>query len=86
MENMGEYHDLYLIIYISLLADVFQTFRELCYCKDSYGLDPVHCYTSPGLVWSAMLKITEQPLDFLSDVDMLLMIEKAKREGISQVC
>ena len=33
-----------------------------------------------------MLKITKQPLKLISDVDMLLMIEKAKRGGISQVC
>jgi len=65
---------------------VFEKFREVCYNKDSYGLDPVHYYTSPGLAWSTMLKMTKQPLDRLSDVDLLFMIEKAKRGGISQVC
>ena len=33
-----------------------------------------------------MLKLTKQPLKLISDEDMLLMIEKAKRGGISQVC
>uniref|UniRef100_UPI00358FF85E uncharacterized protein n=1 Tax=Myxine glutinosa TaxID=7769 RepID=UPI00358FF85E len=33
-----------------------------------------------------MLKMTKQDLDLITDVDMLLMIEKAKRGGISQVC
>ena len=86
IENMGEYYDLYLIIDVLLRADVFETFRDVCYDNDSYGLDPVHYYTSPVLAWSAVLKMTKQPLDLLSDVDMLLMIEKAKRRGISQVC
>ncbi len=51
-----------------------------------YGLDPAHYYTAPGLAWSSMLKMTKQNLDLITDVDMLLMIEKAKRGGISQVC
>ena len=33
-----------------------------------------------------MLTMIKQPLKLISDVDMLLMIEKAKRGGISQVC
>ena len=86
IKNLGECHDLYLITDILLLTDVFEKFREVCYNKDSYGLGPVHDYTSPGPAWSAMLKMTKEPLDFVSDVDMLLMIEKAKRGGISQVC
>ena len=58
---MGEYHDLYLITDVLLLADVFEKFREVCYNKDSYELDPVHYCTSPGLDWSAMLKMTTTP-------------------------
>ena len=73
IKNMGEYHDLYLITVVLLLADVFEKFGEVCYYKYSYGLDPVHYYTSPGLAWSTMLKMTEQPLDLLNDLDMLLM-------------
>ena len=64
----------------------FETFRTVCQNKDSYGLDPVHYYTAPGLAWSAMLKMTKQNLELISDLDMLLMIEKAKGGGISQVC
>ena len=83
---MGEYHDLYLISDVLLLSDVQEKFKDVCYNKDSCGLDPAHYYTSPGLAWMAMLKMTKQPLDLKSDVDMLLTIEKAKRGGISQVC
>ena len=43
---------------------------------NSYGLDPVHDYTAPS--WSSMLKMTKQNLELISDIDMLLMIEKAK--------
>uniref|UniRef100_UPI00358EF955 uncharacterized protein n=1 Tax=Myxine glutinosa TaxID=7769 RepID=UPI00358EF955 len=81
-----KYHDLYLKTDVLLLADVFETFRMVCHNNNSYGLDPAHYYTAPGLAWSAMLKMTKQNLELISDVDMLLMLEKAKRGGISQVC
>ncbi len=86
IKNLGEYHDLYLKTDVLLLADVFEAFRSLCHNKNCYGLDPAHYFTAPGLAWSAMLKMTEQDIDLISDVDMLLMIEKSKRGGISQVC
>ena len=47
---------------------------------------PLTITQPPGLAWSAMLKITKQNLELISDIDMLFMIEKAKRGGISQVC
>ncbi len=84
IKNLGEYHDLYLKTDVLLLADVFEAFRTICH--SGYGLDPAHYYTAPGLAWSAMLKMTKQDLDLITDVDMLLMIEKSKRGGISQVC
>jgi len=65
------------------LADVFEIFRTVCHNKNSNGLDPAHDYTAPGLAWSAMLKMTKQPLELIGDIDMLLMIEKVKRGGIS---
>ena len=46
-QNMGDYHDLYLMSDVLLLADVFENFR--CVCLKAYNLDPCHFYTSPGL-------------------------------------
>ena len=45
-KTLGDYHDLYLKSDVTLLADVFQTFRKTC--MDSYKLDPLHYYTAPG--------------------------------------
>ena len=83
MKSLEDYHELYNKTDVLLLADVFENFRGIC--SLNYGLDPAHYYTSPGLAWDACLKMTEVKLDLLSDVDMLLMIEKGIRGGISMV-
>ena len=74
IKNLGEYHDLYLKTDVLLLADVFETFGTVCQNKNSQGLDPAHNNTAPVLAWSAMLKMTKQNLELISDIDMLLMI------------
>ena len=60
---------MYLKTDVLLLTVVFETFRTVCQNKNSYGLDPVHYYTAPGLAWSAMLKMTKQNLEFISDIE-----------------
>ena len=47
IENMGQYHDLYLKSDVLLLADVFENFREINLTNS--GLDPCHDVSSPGL-------------------------------------
>ena len=80
---MGEYHDLYLKSDILLLADVFENFRKAC--QQYYELDPAHYFTTPGLSWDAMLKMTNTELELMSDVDMFQFIEKGMRGGISYI-
>ena len=82
IQNLGEYHDLYLRTDVILLANVFKDFRNTC--MKHYGLDPVNFYTSPGLAWKACLKKTEIKLELLTDPDMLLMFEAGIRGGITQ--
>ena len=83
IENMGDYHDLYLKSDVLLLADVFEEFRNVC--LQNYDLDPAWYYTAPGLAWDAALKVSQVGLELLTDVDMLLMIEKGLRGGISMI-
>ena len=82
IKNMGEYHDLYLLTDVILLANVFESFRDVC--MNNYGLDPAHFYTAPGLAWKACLKKTGIRLELLQDLDMLLMFERGIRGGITQ--
>ena len=82
LKNMGEYHDLYLASDILLLADVFENLRKTC--LKYYKLDPCHYFTSPGLSWDAMLKMTNIKLELMTDIDMFQFIEKGLR-GISYI-
>ena len=54
LNNLGDYHDLYVQSYTLLVADVFENFRNTCI--KTYELDPVHFISLPGLAWQACLK------------------------------
>ena len=48
-------------------------------CLKIYHLDPVKFPSAPGLAWQAALKRTKVKLELLTDIDMLLMVEKGIR-------
>ena len=64
-----------------LLADVFEKLIDTC--LKLYELDPCHYYSSPGLHWDVMLKMTGIKLEKISDINKYLFIEKGLRGGIS---
>ena len=80
INNLGEYHDLYVQTDTLFLADVFENFRDSCI--NTYELDPAHFVSLPGLVWHTCLKKTGIELEILTDNDMLLMEEKRIRRGM----
>ena len=82
VKDLGEHHDLYLKTDVLLLCNVFEKFINTC--LNYYGLDPCHYY-DPELAWDSMLKMTEIELELMSDVDMLLFIEKGIRGSISYI-
>ena len=63
---MGDCHDHYSKKDVLLLADVFEKFISTCI--KYYKLDPCHFFTSPGLSWDAMLKMTGIELEKISDI------------------
>ena len=83
MKTMRDYHDLYQKTDVLLLTDVFEQFRDICLYN--YKLDPAWYYTAPGLAWDACLKMTQVKLELLHDQDMLLMVEKGIRGGVSMI-
>ena len=80
LNNLGEYHDLYVQSDTLLLADLFENFRDMC--LKEYELDPAHFLSLPGLAWQTRLKKTNIELELLTDYDMLLMVEEGIRGGI----
>ena len=83
MKTFGEYDDLYLKCDVLLLCDVFEKFINAC--LEYYGLDPCHYFSSPGLAWDAMLKMSNVRLKLIGDIDMHLFVEKGMRGGISYI-
>ena len=80
IKNLGDYHNLYVQRDTISLADVFESFRNLC--LNTYKLDPGYILSLPGLAWQACLKHSGIKLELINNIDMLLMLEEEIREGI----
>ena len=83
IKNMGDFYDHYLKKDALLLADLFERFISTC--LKYYELDPCHYFSSPGLSWDAMLKMTGIELEIISDIDKHLFVEKGTRGGVSYI-
>ena len=82
-KTLKDYHNIYLISDVLLLTDIFEIFCDLCF--ENYGLDSAWYYTAPGLVWDTALEKTKVELELLADIDMLLMVERGIRGGVSTI-
>ena len=74
MNTMADSYHLSLKTDVLLLVCVFEKFIKMC--LEYYGLYPYHFFSSPGLSWDAMLKMTGIKLELISDIDTHLFIEK----------
>lgn len=79
-QNLGDYVTKYLESDITLMLDLIELFRD--FCLETYGLDPAHFVSIPGLAYFSMLKLCNIEIELLKDADMLLFFEKALRGGI----
>ena len=82
-KDFSEYHWLYLITDVLLLADVFENFRKMC--LEYYKLDPANYLTAASLAWDAQLFKTDIELELISDINILDMFERSKRGGLTFV-
>ena len=81
--DLCHFQDIYLKTDVLLLASIFERFRKTAIVE--FGLDPCHFFSSPGLTWAAMMRSTQAEIELISDVDMLLMIEKRIRGGLTSL-
>ena len=79
INNLGEYHDLYVKLDTALLADIFENFRDEHIETDK--LDPAYFLTTRGLSWW-VLKKTGVKLELLTDENMFLTYEEGIGGGI----
>ena len=82
-KNFRDYHEIYLKVDTLLLADVFENFREAS--LNTYGVDPAHYFTTPGLAFDSLLKYSNAKIDYIKDSEILLFVEKGIRGGISTI-
>ncbi|XP_053209828.1 uncharacterized protein LOC128393656 [Panonychus citri] len=82
-QSLGDFHDIYLKVDVYLLAAVFENFRGTSI--EFFNIDPPHHWSAPGLTWAAALKTTCINLTLFSNLDMLMMIEKGIRGGLTMV-
>ena len=80
INNLGEYHDLYVKLDTALLGDIFENFRDKHIKTDK--LDPAYFLTTPGLSWWACLKKTGVKLELLTYENMFLTYEEGISGGI----
>ena len=74
---------MYLKTDVLLLCDVFEELISVS--LTDYGLNPCHYFSSPGLSWDAMLKMTGIELQKIDNIDIHLFLEKGMRGGVSCV-
>lgn len=88
-----DYHDLYLVVDVLLLADIFENFRTICLTQ--HRLDPVHYVSLPGYSWDSAFIFAGAKWDGDKHVpfsvelfdnsqnDMYLFCEDSIRGGVS---
>ena len=79
IKKLSECHDLYVQSSTLLLTDVFENFRNMC--LEIYDLDPAKFLSAPGLACQPAFRKTKGKLDLLTDIGMLLMVQKDIRGG-----
>ena len=74
LNTMGDYHNFYIKTDVLSLADVLEKFINTC--LDYYGIDPCHYFSSPGLSWDEMLKMTKIEFDLISEMICIYLLKK----------
>ena len=68
---------------VILLADVFENFVKVS--TEEYGINPLYCVSLLGYTYQCALEYTDIELQTLQVKDLILLIEKIIRGGISSV-
>ena len=83
IRNGEELPEIYLKSDILLLACVFEKFIKVS--VNEFDINALYCVSLPGYTWQCGLKYTGINLQTLQDKDMILLIQKNIRGGVSSV-
>jgi len=79
--NLLDYTKIYCKIDTILLAEVFEQFRTDMH--NFSGLDPAHYISLPAYTYDSMLKLTKCEIELPTDINMVQLLERGKRGGMS---
>ena len=82
LKNMGDYHKRYLKRDVLLLADVLEKFTDMC--LKFYKFDPSHYFSSSGLSWNVMLKMTGIKFIKFQTLTCTYLLKKGLKGGFSK--
>jgi hypothetical protein len=82
IKDMGEWHDLYVLLDVTLLADVTQRMRNMIW--NDFHLEMGHYFSLPMLSYDALLKMSEEVLE-IPDLDKYIWLETGLRGGVCGV-
>ena len=74
---------IWMILINSKKKGFFENFRKTG--KEYYDLDPAHYFSCADFAWDAMLKMTDNNLKLIIDIDMYQVIEKGLLGGVSYI-
>lgn len=81
--SLQDYMEIYLKTDVLLLADVFESFRAMCF--EFYGLDCSYFVSLPQYGMEALLKRSGVELELFTDIDMINFIYRGVRGGQSMI-
>ena len=79
-KNLKEYLECYLTSDITLLADIFNNFRNIIF--DQFQLDPVKYISSPSLSKDCGLKYSKCKIEHIKDVSIFNFVKQSITGGI----
>jgi hypothetical protein len=83
IQRLSDFLQLYLIIDVYSLANVFENFRSKMFTM--YGLDPANYVSTPSYAWDCALKFSNVKLDTITDASIYEFFSNGIRGGVSSV-
>ena len=82
-QSIQDYMSIYLICDVTLLADIFESYRDFFISK--FDLDPAHYVSLPSLSYDCALKYTKCKIDYIYDEETYTFVKSAIKGGVASI-